>query len=84
MLALIIFNNGNAAPSWLVFVGFFPASLWVVWASWMFFVPMLWSVRIGVLVLLIAGILPFIQFYEVQRPDGGHARQFRAQVERQT
>ncbi len=69
-LALIIFNNGNAAPSWLVFVGFFPASLWVVWASWMFFVPMLWSVRIGVLVLLIAGILPFVQFYEVQGLTG--------------
>jgi outer membrane protein assembly factor BamB len=69
-LALIVFNNGNAAPSWLVFVGFFPASLWVVWASWMFFVPMLWSVRIGVLVLLIAGILPFIQFYEVQGLTG--------------
>ncbi len=68
--ALIIFNNGDAAPGWLVFAGFFPASLWVVWASWMFFVPMLWSVRIGVLALLIAGILPFIQFYEVRGLTG--------------
>ncbi len=54
-LGLIVFNNGDAASGWLVFAGFFPASLWVVWASWMFFVPMLWSVRIGVLVAVDRG-----------------------------
>jgi outer membrane protein assembly factor BamB len=64
-LALIYFNNGIAAPSWLVFVGFFPATLWVVWASWMFFVPIGWGVRIGVLALMIAAIWPFLQFFEV-------------------
>lgn len=64
-LALIVMNNGHAASSWLVFAGFFPATLWVVWVSWMFFMRIRWSVRIGVLALLIAGVLPFARFFEV-------------------
>src|ERR1700685_3418523 len=57
--------NGDTLPTWLVFAAFFPATLWVVWAGWMFFVPMWWSVRLGVLAVFVAGVAPYLMYIEV-------------------
>jgi len=35
------------------------ASLWVGWLGWMFFAPMRWTIRLGVLVLCLLAIVPF-------------------------
>jgi len=69
-VALIAFYNGDAIPTWLIFAGFFPASLWVLWAAWMFFFPVRWSVRLGVLVLLIAAVFPYLHFFEITGMSG--------------
>src|SRR5690349_12176609 len=60
---LIALRNGDVLPHWLVFAGFYPATLWVVWAAWMFFAPIRNSVRFGVLGLLVLAIFPFVYFF---------------------
>ena len=69
-VAMIGVYNGDAAPGWLVFAGFYPATLWIVWAAWMFFMPMRWSVRLGVLAVLIAAVFPFVELFEVSGLTG--------------
>lgn len=68
--ALIAFYNGDSIQTWLIFAGFFPASLWVLWAAWMFYFPVRWSVRLGVLALLIAAIFPYLHFFEITGMSG--------------
>jgi outer membrane protein assembly factor BamB len=69
-VALIAAYNGDAIPTWLIFAGFFPASLWVLWAAWMFYFPIHWSVRLGVLAVLIAAIFPYLHFFEITGMSG--------------
>ncbi|HUE18029.1 MAG TPA: PQQ-binding-like beta-propeller repeat protein [Planctomycetaceae bacterium] len=68
--AMIVIYNGDAIPIWLIFAGFFPATLWVIWTAWMFFTPMRWSVRLGVLALLILAVVPYQQLFEVNGLTG--------------
>jgi outer membrane protein assembly factor BamB len=68
--ALIVFNTGDGIPRWLAFVGLFPATLCVLWAAWMFFFPIRWSVRLGVLALLIGAIYPYLHFFEITGMTG--------------
>lgn len=68
--AMIVLYNGDAIATWIILAGFFPATLWVLWTAWMFFMPIAWSARIGVLLLLIAAVLPYLQFFEVSGLTG--------------
>ncbi len=68
--AVIAFNNGDGIPGWLAFAGLFPATICVLWAAWMFFFPLRWSVRLGVLALLIAAIFPYLHFFEITGMSG--------------
>jgi len=68
--ALIVFYNGDGIPGWLAFAGLFPATLCVLWAAWMFYFPMHWSVRLGVLALLIAAVFPYLHFFEITGMSG--------------
>lgn len=63
--AMIAVNNGILLPHWVVFVGCYPATLWVVWTAWMFFTPIRWSIRISVLAVLILLVIPFVTLYRV-------------------
>lgn len=69
-VALIVIRNGDLLPAWLVFAGFYPATLWVVWAAWIFFLPMRATIRFGVLVLLLLAVFPFIHFFEANDLTG--------------
>jgi len=68
--AMIVFYNGDALPHWLVFGGFFPATLWVFWTAWMFFMPIRWTVRLGVLAVLIVAVVPYLRLFEVSGLTG--------------
>jgi hypothetical protein len=68
--AMIVIYNGDALPHWLVFAGFFPATLWVFWTAWMFFIPIRWSVRLGVLAVLIVAVVPYLKLFEVSGLTG--------------
>ena len=69
-VALIALYNGDSIPTWLIFAGFFPATLCVLWTGWMFFTPMRWSVRLGVLALLIVAIAPYLHYFEITGMSG--------------
>src|SRR3984885_14175108 len=40
-------SNGPALPGWLVFVGLFPATLWIAWSAGVFAAPLRWRLRSG-------------------------------------
>ncbi len=75
-IALLALYNGDSIATWLIFAGFFPATLWVLWAAWMFFTPMRWSVQIGVFVVLIAAIAPYLRFFEITGMSGDTRQNF--------
>jgi outer membrane protein assembly factor BamB len=75
-ITLLALYNGDSIATWLIFAGFFPATLWVLWAAWMFFMPMRWSVRIGVLIVLIAAIAPYLRFFEITGMSGDTRQNF--------
>ena len=51
---LVWFYAAPDLPISLLVVLFVLATLWVVWLAWMFYQPLTWSVRFGVLIVLIA------------------------------
>jgi outer membrane protein assembly factor BamB len=62
---LVFQYNGDRLPSWLVFAGFFPASLWVLWLTWIFFIPLRWLLRGAVLGVLLFATIPYLWLFEV-------------------
>jgi outer membrane protein assembly factor BamB len=58
--AMIWLHVGDLVPKLVVGSLFISATLWVVWAAWMFYRPWSWLVRLGVLTVLIpfAIVLP--------------------------
>ena len=52
-IMLLALKAGPLLPWWWVALTFIPATLWVVWLAWMFYRPLSWQTRLGVLVLLL-------------------------------
>lgn len=50
---------GSLLPKTYVVLLFVPATLWVVWMAWMFYRPLGWGIRLGVLGLLLAAAALF-------------------------
>ena len=62
----VAFSNGPALPGWLVFLGLFPATLWIAWSAWMFVAPLRWSLRLGTLALFALLIAPFVYYFQIE------------------
>ncbi len=45
--------NGDALPDVVVWLVMVLATIWVAWAAWMFFRPMAWTARLGILAVLV-------------------------------
>jgi outer membrane protein assembly factor BamB len=69
-LFLVLAYNSKQLPDWLVFAGFFPATLWVFWAAWIFFIPIRWSLRIAVLGILLFATIPYLTLFEIAGMTG--------------
>jgi outer membrane protein assembly factor BamB len=67
---LVFQYNGDRLPAWLVFAGFFPATYWVLWLTWIFFIPIRWSLRGAVLGVLLLAMVPYLWLYEVSDMTG--------------
>ncbi len=67
---LVFAYNGDEAPAWLVFAGFFPATLWILWAAWIFFIPLPWMTRGAVLGVLLFATIPYLTLFEVTGLSG--------------
>jgi outer membrane protein assembly factor BamB len=67
---LVFAYNGDLLPTWLVFAGVFPATLWVVWAAWIFFIPLHWAVRGAVLGVLLFATIPYLTLFEIHGLSG--------------
>ncbi|MEX2285877.1 MAG: PQQ-binding-like beta-propeller repeat protein [Planctomycetaceae bacterium] len=67
---VVFFNTGTLIPRPIVLLAFLPATAWVVWTGWMFFAPLRWSTRLGVLALSLAAVVPFVTFFQVQGLTG--------------
>jgi outer membrane protein assembly factor BamB len=69
-LFLMVAYNGDRLPAWLVFAGFFPATLWVLWLAWIFFIPIPWTVRGAVLGVLLVATIPYLTLFEISDMTG--------------
>jgi outer membrane protein assembly factor BamB len=67
---LVFAYNGDRLPAWLVFAGFFPSTLWVLWAAWIFFIPLSWMLRSAVLALLLVATVPYLSLFEITDMTG--------------
>lgn len=57
-IVLVVFlNTGTLMPRLYVVLIFCPATLWVVWAAWMCYRPLRWTVRVAVLDGLALGVV---------------------------
>src|SRR5438034_653041 len=75
--AALISVMGEASVPKSVFVPLFVlATLWVPWLAWMFFGPLHPALRLGVLVLLLAGVPAFPAFIRVEGLTGDARVQF--------
>jgi putative CocE/NonD family hydrolase len=68
MSAVIVTRNGPMVSHRLAFAAFYPAMLWAVWAAWMFWCPIRWWIRWGVLLLLVLAAMPYLCLVEVEEP----------------
>jgi outer membrane protein assembly factor BamB len=76
-IALVVFlNTGTLMPRLYVLLIFVPATLWVVWAAWMFYRPVPWLIRSGVLVLLGSGVSVSLNFLRVDGLTGDRKLNF--------
>jgi outer membrane protein assembly factor BamB len=81
---LVFAYNGDQAPAWLVFAGFFPATLWILWTAWIFFIPVPWSVRGAVLGLFLFATIPYLSLFEVTGLSGDTHVNFALRSQRKT
>ncbi len=63
---LVWLRFGDAVPKFVAGPLFLLATLWVVWAAWMFYRPWTWRLRIGgvVALLLFAAVFPLLLRYD--------------------
>jgi outer membrane protein assembly factor BamB len=69
-VTLMLLYNGDKLPGWLVFAGLFPATLWVLWTAWIFFIPLPWVLRGLLLGLLGVAVIPYFKLFEVTDMTG--------------
>ncbi|HXY36480.1 MAG TPA: PQQ-binding-like beta-propeller repeat protein, partial [Planctomycetaceae bacterium] len=67
---LVFAYNGEQLPAWLVFAGFVPATLWVLWLAWIFFLPIPWFLRGTVLGILVVATIPYLTLFEINGLTG--------------
>ncbi len=76
-IALVVFlNTGTLMPRLYVLLIFVPATLWVVWAAWMCYRPLRWSIRVGVLYLLALGVVLSLVLFRVDGLTGDRKLNF--------
>jgi outer membrane protein assembly factor BamB len=69
--ALIWLRTGPLLPWPYVLPVFVPATLWVVWTAWMFYRPLRWRTRLGVLAPLLAALVVALLVLKAQGLTGG-------------
>jgi outer membrane protein assembly factor BamB len=67
---LVALRAGALLPRPYVVSLFVPATLWVVWVAWMFFLPMRGWTRLGILAVLSAGLAVFLLLLKVEGLSG--------------
>jgi outer membrane protein assembly factor BamB len=67
---LVALAAGALVPRFYVVALFIPATLWVVWAAWMFLLPLCTAVRLGVLAVLAGGLAAFLLVLRVEGLSG--------------
>jgi len=69
-VVVVLTNTGNLFPKHYTMLIFVPATLWVLWLSWMFYQPIRWQYRLGVLALCMVFLACCIGLLEVQGLTG--------------
>ncbi len=67
---LIVLRAGTIISPYLVAAAFVPATSWLVWSAWMFFTPIRWRTRLGVLALALLAVVPFMALFRVDGLTG--------------
>jgi outer membrane protein assembly factor BamB len=62
--------SGSEMPTLALVALYLPATLWVVWAAWMFYAPLSWTIRLGVLALLLAAAASFVLLVRIEGLTG--------------
>jgi outer membrane protein assembly factor BamB len=62
---LIVLRSGELMPRAALLALFVPSSFWVGWVAWMFYRPWSWRTRLGLLLICVAAVVPFLQLVEV-------------------
>jgi outer membrane protein assembly factor BamB len=76
-IVLVVFlNTGTLMPRPYVVLVFCPATFWVVWAAWMCYRPLRWSVRVGVLDGLALGVVLSLALLRVDGLTGDRKLNF--------
>jgi outer membrane protein assembly factor BamB len=69
-VVVVLTNTGDLFPKYLTILIFVPATLWVLWFSWMFYQSIPWGYRLGVLVICWGLLVGCISALEVQGLTG--------------
>jgi outer membrane protein assembly factor BamB len=67
---IIVRRAGSNISPYTVAAMFVPATVWLVWTAWMFFAPITWTKRLGVLAVLLLAIVPFVAIFRVDGLTG--------------
>jgi hypothetical protein len=70
LFLVLVYNSKQFLPDWLVFAGFFPATFWVFWTAWIFFIPLRWSLRGAALGVFLFATLPYLTLFEINGMTG--------------
>jgi outer membrane protein assembly factor BamB len=84
LFLVLAYNSKQFLPDWLVFAGFFPATLWVFWTAWIFFIPLRWSLRGAVLGVLLFATIPYLTLFEINGMTGDTHLNFALRSQRRT
>ncbi|HEV3203729.1 MAG TPA: hypothetical protein VGY77_05070, partial [Gemmataceae bacterium] len=69
-VVVVLTNTGDLFPKYLSILIFVPATLWVLWFSWMFYQSIPWAYRLGVLIICWGFLVGCITALEVQGLTG--------------
>jgi outer membrane protein assembly factor BamB len=67
---------GSGLSPLLIVALFVPATLWVAWLGWMFYAPLQWSLRLGVLLLLLFATFGFVRLVRIAGMSGDNHLSF--------
>jgi outer membrane protein assembly factor BamB len=84
LFLVLVYNSKQFLPDWLVFAGFFPATFWVFWTAWIFFIPLRWSLRGAALGVLLFATLPYLTLFEINGMTGDTHLNFALRSQRKT